>query len=77
VTSFKLTDGKAIHGGKAGDQADDSSLILQAVQSALSLAVPIPFAFDPYFQMKTTLQDYEAKDGWLNVYESYEGMSSL
>jgi len=54
---------------------DDSVLLLEALKSTLSQVPAIPVAFDPYYGQATKLQDFEAKDGWLNIYETYQGFT--
>ena len=52
----------------------DSLLITQAIRSTLGKILPVPILFDTYYAQSTTLKNFEAKDGWLNVYETYEGL---
>ena len=51
----------------------DTALLTDAIRSTLSQVLPIPVAFDPYHDQSATLEDYEAKGGWLNIYETYQG----
>jgi hypothetical protein len=54
----------------------DSTLLTAAMRSTLSQVFPIPAVFDPYYAQAPTLQSYEAKGGWLNIYETYQGLST-
>jgi hypothetical protein len=54
---------------------DDSALLTEAVRSTLAQVFAIPVVFDPYYAQAPELQSFEAKGGWLNVYETYKGFS--
>jgi hypothetical protein len=56
-------------------QIDDTAILLEALKSTLSQVPAIPVAFDPYYVQATKLQDFEAKDGWLNIYQTYQGFT--
>lgn len=53
----------------------DSVILTEVVKSTLSQVPAIPVAFDPYYGQSTKVQDFEAKDGWLNIYETYQGFT--
>jgi len=53
---------------------DDSGLLTNAIRSTLSQVFAIPVVFDPYYAQNPTLQSFEASGGWLNIYETYQGL---
>jgi len=46
--------------------------LLQAIaQDVWRNAHDVPVVFDPYFALSPSIQSFEAKEGWLDVYASY------
>ncbi|HLH34403.1 MAG TPA: hypothetical protein VKX41_07000 [Alloacidobacterium sp.] len=88
ITTSTLTHGNPIQQSPAKDKpghksgaaagnppaSTDSNLLTEAMQSTLSQVFPIPAVFDPYYAQTTSLQSFEAKGGWLNIYETYQGL---
>jgi len=46
-------------------------IVRQALQSIFAAAFTAPVVFDPYYARSPVIQSFDAKDGWLNIYERH------
>ena len=67
VVTATLLDGES---GGPIDKSRDANL-KQVAQEMWTNAFALPVMFDPYYALSPAIQGFEAKDGWLNVYETY------
>lgn len=87
VTSLTLTAGEHVgttarttnQGPVQGPEVDDDDvhvtvqdrILSRTVRSILAAAFTAPVVFDPYYARSPVIQSFDAKDGWLNVYERH------
>jgi hypothetical protein len=82
LSTEELSDGKEkpMPGpGSAGSDlpgatgtAQEALALATAVRAVLKAAFKVPVLFDPYHALNPAIASYEAKDGWLAFYETYE-----
>ena len=60
-----------LFGGQAPAPEDLTLVLTMAVRNAWSSVERVPVVFDPYAALSPTIESFEAKDGWLNIYERY------
>ena len=73
--SGRATTGSGPNGPIIDDPAGNVSvqelLLGKAVRAVLAAAFTVPVVFDPYYARSPVIQSYDAKEGWLNVYETH------
>lgn len=46
-------------------------VLSDVVRAILAAAFTVPVVFDPYYAQSPGIQSYDAKEGWLNIYETH------